>query len=176
MKIIVCSIMTLLMMSFTTREQVPATQEPEWKLEFLSRINNIRQKGCNCGGTYMPPVSPLVWNDQLQNSAYGHARDMADKRYFSHTSQDGRKLRDRVLAMGYSLTGYRSYIIGENIAQGQRSIKEVMEDWLKSESHCKNLMNPAYREVGVGFTRELYWVQDFGGKVPFKPETTTYSR
>lgn len=141
----------------------------EFKREFLEDINHARQKGCNCGTAYMPPAPPLVWNDQLEIAASGHAHDMANKNYFSHTSKDGRNAEDRVIAAGYYFKGYKSFAVGENIAQGQMSIAEVMQGWLKSPGHCKNLMNPAFKEVGVALYNS-YWVQDFGGREPFSAE------
>ena len=75
-------------------------------------------------------------------------------------------MSDRALDAGYGFKGYRTYAIGENIAQGQTSIAEVMNGWLHSEGHCRNLMNPAFREVGVAEI-DNYWVQDFGGREAF---------
>ena len=141
----------------------------EFKREFLEDINHARQKGCNCGNIYMPPAPPLAWNDQLENAAIGHAADMAHKNYFSHTSLDGRNLEDRVVEAGYYFKGFRTFAIGENIAEGQQSIAEVMQGWLKSPGHCKNLMNPAFKDVGVALYNS-YWVQDFGGRQPFSAE------
>jgi len=138
----------------------------DFKHEFLNRINSVRAKGCNCGVTYMPPAPPLVWNDDLQKSAEGHAWDMSNNKYFSHTSKDGRNMEDRIVAAGYKFNGYKSFMIGENIAMGQESIPEVMAGWFKSEGHCKNLMNPGFKEVGVA-ENHLYWVQDFGGRESF---------
>ncbi len=141
----------------------------QFRREFLEDINHIRQKGCNCGVTYMQPAAPLVWNDELEVAAMGHALDMANRNYFSHTSKDGRTSEDRISLAGYTFKGFRSFNIGENIAQGQQSIAEVMQGWLKSEGHCKNLMNPGFKEVGVAMYND-YWVQDFGGREPFSPE------
>lgn len=140
-----------------------------FKRDFLKSINSARQKGCTCGNTYMPPAPPMIWNDQLEIAAIGHAEDMYDKNHFSHTSKNGRTVEDRILAAGYTYKGYRSFAIGENIAQGQMSIAEVMKGWIKSEGHCKNLMNPQYREVGVAMYND-YWVQDFGGRQSFTEE------
>lgn len=142
---------------------------PLFRKAFLEDINQIRKKGCNCGVKYMPPAPPLVWNYQLELAAIGHARDMASHNYFSHTSLDGRDLGDRVRAIGYTFKGFKKYAIGENIAQGQESIAEVMAGWLKSEGHCRNLMNPEFKEVGVAVDN-TYWVQDFGLREPFSPE------
>jgi uncharacterized protein YkwD len=137
--------------------------------EFLDRINQARSKGCNCGRTYFPPAPPLSWNDQLEDAAHGHARDMSKRNYFSHTSKNGRSMSDRIIAAGYTFKGFKSFVVGENIAQGQMSIAEVMTGWLKSEGHCRNLMNPAFKEIGVSEV-DHYWVQDFGGRESFSPE------
>lgn len=134
--------------------------------EFLSRINKVRQQGCKCGTRYMPPVKPLVWNTQLADAADGHARDMDKRSYFNHTSKNGRSISDRIMAQGYNYDGYKSFAIGENIAQGQQSIAEVTDGWFKSPKHCMNLMNPDFKEVGVAESNK-YWVQDFGGREPF---------
>jgi uncharacterized protein YkwD len=71
---------------------------PQFRREFLEYINHARQKGCNCGITYMPPAPPLAWNEQLEIAAMGHAQDMYNKNYFSHTSLDGRTMQDRIAA------------------------------------------------------------------------------
>ena len=141
----------------------------EFKREFLQHINHVRQKGCNCGTTYMPPVAPLVWDYQLENAAMGHAQDMANQNYFSHTSLDGRTMQDRIIAAGYNYKGFKSFRVGENIAAGQQSIAEVSDGWFKSEGHCKNLMNPYFREIGIAQYHQN-WVQDFGGRESFSPE------
>lgn len=136
------------------------------KAEFLTRINKIRAKGCDCGLNYFPPAPPLRWNDDLEYAARGHALDMSERHYFSHTSINGRSMSDRAEEAGYGAGGYKTYAVGENIAQGQMSIAEVMSGWLHSEGHCRNLMNPAFREVGVAEI-DHYWVQDFGGREAF---------
>jgi uncharacterized protein YkwD len=137
--------------------------EEDFRAEFLDRINKLRAKGCNCGGTTMPPAEPLTWNVQLQMAALGHAQDMSRNKYFEHKSKNGNTPKDRIFSAGYTINGYRFITIGENIAWGQRSIKEVMEGWLRSENHCKNLMNPQFKEVGIA-VNNFYWVQDFGGR------------
>jgi uncharacterized protein YkwD len=140
-----------------------------FKDEFLERINDVRQKGCKCGNVYMPPVPPLVWNNQLTDAAKDHARDMSKRKYFSHTSKDGRSIQDRIMATGYNYTCYKSFAIGENIAQGQESIAEVSDGWFESPGHCKNLMNPSFKEIGIA-EYNRYWVQDFGGRIEFSEQ------
>ncbi|OOQ59928.1 CAP domain-containing protein [Mucilaginibacter pedocola] len=140
-----------------------------FKQEFLRIINKTRTKGCNCGSKWYPPAPAMVWNNNLEQAAQAHADDMYDQDYFSHTSKDGRSMSDRIVFAGYFFKGWKSFMVGENIAKGQTSIEQVMAGWFKSEGHCQNLMNPALKEVGVAETNQV-WVQDFGGRVPFSPE------
>lgn len=169
-QIFFCSFLTIMAICLSCIAVAPKQMDDrDFKKEFLNRINEARKKGCNCGVNYMPPAPPLVWNNQLADAALGHAQDMFNRNYFSHTSKDGRTMADRVMAAGYTYQGYKSFAVGENIAQGQMSIAEVMAGWLKSEGHCKNLMNPTFKEIGVAEYNN-YWVQDFGGRESFSPE------
>lgn len=132
--------------------------------EFLHRINLIRTSGCNCGKSYMPPVPPLSWNKILEIAALEHAKDMAKNRYFSHNSLSGKTVKQRIEDNGYKASGMRLYYVGENIAMGQRSVEQVMQSWIKSEGHCKNMMSKNFKEIGVA-QNKLYWVQDFGMRI-----------
>jgi uncharacterized protein YkwD len=45
---------------------------------------------------------------------------------------------------------------------------EMVAGWLASPEHCANLMDPAYREMGVAFAVNphdklgVYWAMEFG--------------
>jgi uncharacterized protein YkwD len=87
---------------------------------------------------------------------------MAAQNYFSHTSADGRTLRQRVDATGYAWSA-----LGENIAAGQAGIDEVFEGWRRSDGHCANLMNPQFDSIGLacvlgpsGNRYRTYWTLD----------------
>lgn len=122
----------------------------------LNLINKYRTAGCTCGTEKMPPVSKLVWSDKLGQAALKHTQDMAQKNYFSHTSLDGRQMADRINAEKYTW-----YALGENIAKGQTTENQVMESWIKSTGHCKNIMNGNFTEVGFARVQN-YWTQNFG--------------
>ncbi|HEY1009551.1 MAG TPA: CAP domain-containing protein [Daejeonella sp.] len=149
-------------MALKTDPGKPASSN-NFQNEFLNRVNKLRTSGCKCGRTYMPPVEPVTWNNALENSAFNHARDMYRRRYFAHTSLSGKSIKNRIEEAGYTLSGLRSYAYGENIAAGQKSIDQVMSSWIRSEGHCKNIMNKNFREIGVAEVN-LYWVQDFGAR------------
>lgn len=126
----------------------------------LSRVNNLRAAGCYCGSEYMSPVQPVIWDDMLYESALSHAKEMKDKRFFSHYSASGLDIGDRLDRFGYPWQ-----IAGENLGEGQTSFREVMRDWIDSPSHCRMLMNPKIEEMGVA-RHSRFWVQHFGKKLP----------
>lgn len=124
----------------------------------LNLVNEVRAKGCTCGSTTMPAVPALNWNELLSKAAYEHSNDMKTNNYFSHTSGDNTTPGDRIKAVGYNWTTY-----GENIAMGQTSEQQVMNSWLKSEGHCRNIMNKNFKDIGVGRSGN-YWTQVFAAK------------
>lgn len=128
------------------------------KTVILDMINNVRAKGCKCGDTYYYPAAPITWNDKLEDAATKHSNDMWNRRYFSHISPEGTKPGTRIDNAGYTWSAF-----GENIAYGYKTEKEVVEGWIKSPGHCKNIMNKNFKETGVARTG-LYWTQEFGTK------------
>lgn len=130
--------------------------EREIKAEMLAAVNTIRQAGCTCGVTYMPPVKPVAWNDTLAAAALAHARDMDAGNYLNHISPAGTSPIQRAIVLGY--TG--NYVT-ENIARGFTSLDAVMESWLKSDVHCKALMDSGHTHVGAANVNS-YWAQEFG--------------
>ena len=128
------------------------------KSTLLQLVNNVRQIGCTCGSTVMPPVAPVTWNDQLSTAALNHSNDMDSNNYFSHTAPNGSTAGERITAAGYNWKAY-----GENIAKGYSSEQAVIDGWLKSEDHCKNIMSALFREMGVARVG-TYWTQEFGSR------------
>jgi len=121
----------------------------------LQLVNNIRQQGCNCGDDYYAATTPVTWNNALEQAALTHCNDMYENNFFSHVSSNGSNLGDRVKKSGYIWSA-----CGENIGKGYISEEDVVSGWLSSPGHCKNLMNPVFKEMGVARTGE-YWTQVF---------------
>ena len=116
----------------------------EPKREMLSRINEARSQARQCGNQDFEAAEPLTWNCTLEAAAKAHSRDMAENGYFSHTGPDGVGIQQRVSSQGYE---WRA--VGENIAAGQEAIDAVVEGWLESPGHCRNIMNEAFTEMGM---------------------------
>lgn len=119
------------------------------RAEIITLVNQERAKAGR---------SALKEESHLTTAAQKHAEDMKNQGYFSHTSKDGRSSTDRIRDAGYPLNG--SWATGENIAQGQRSAADVMEDWMNSSGHKANILSSNFKEIGVGFYQNT-WVQDF---------------
>jgi len=133
-------------------------REEGLKERMLQYVNKARAKGCQCGDTYFPPAPALQWNDKLESAAQQHSNEMNARKYFSHTSKDGSKAGDRITRAGYAWKTY-----GENIGMGFATEKEMVDGWLKSPGHCRNIMNRSYTEMGAGKAGQ-YWTQTFGAR------------
>jgi uncharacterized protein YkwD len=90
-------------------------------------------------------VPPVVQNSRLNNAAYAHAADMARRRHMSHTGSDGSNAGTRI-----SRTGYRWWTWGENVAAGQTTVAQVMGAWYQSLPHRRIMLNPNFRQMGLG--------------------------
>lgn len=77
--------------------------------------------------------------------------DMAINQLFSHTGSDGSTHGERITREGYD---WRTY--GENIAVGYPTVSDVMQGWLGSEGHCRNIMTPDFAEIGAAFAEGQY--------------------
>jgi uncharacterized protein YkwD len=151
--------------SSAPRERVPSGQPTaSFEQDVLTLTNVRRAAGATCGGQYFPPAGPLSPSPALQSAAELHSRDMGERNYFDHNSLDGRSPGDRIRATGFSARAW-----GENIYGGARTPAEAVDGWMNSPGHCKNIMDPHFRYLGVGYANvpgsrlSSYWTQDFGG-------------
>jgi uncharacterized protein YkwD len=128
----------------------------------LAGINAVRAKA-DCG--------PLKLSRPLMAVAESHARNMAEDDFFGHRDKAGKGFPARVRAQGYRLG-----IAAENIAAGQTTPAQVVQSWVNSPSHRRNILNCRFRETGIALVFQkddrplkgqskpfrYYWVQTFG--------------
>ena len=133
----------------------------------LQQVNAVRARGYNCGGQRFSAAQPVAWNGQLYSAAATHSRDMAENNYFAHASQRGDQAEERVSAVGYNWGS-----VGENIAAGQQYTADtVVGGWLGSTGHCRNIMDPDFKEVAVACiarpvtTYGSYWTMVLGRRI-----------
>ncbi|MCH5194569.1 MAG: hypothetical protein J1F11_11445 [Oscillospiraceae bacterium] len=100
-------------------------------------------------------LSALASNGRLNEIAALRAEEIT--RLFDHTRPDGTVCFTAFTNITYSAAG-------ENIAAGQRSAEEVMDDWMNSPGHRANILSDNFGKIGVGcykYGGMYYWVQVF---------------
>lgn len=129
--------------------------------EVIQLVNQARSQGRVCGNQRFASARPLSANGSLTRAAQVHSADMAARRQMSHTGSNGSSVGKRAKQAGYQWRG-----IAENVAVGYKSANAVVQGWLNSPGHCKNIMNPNYNEGGVsavqGRDNKLYWTMVYG--------------
>ena len=142
-------------------ESVPETEKPEnnegvtnasqFELKVLELVNNERAKN---------GLSALELKENLSEVARNHSMDMAKNKYFDHTNLKGQSPFDRLKSAGISY----SYA-GENIAAGQNTPQAVVNAWMNSEGHRKNILSKNFNKIGLGYynggPKYHYWTQVF---------------
>jgi uncharacterized protein YkwD len=124
---------------------------------FLNLINDYRERN---------GAGKLSLNNQLGAAAEHHSKDMARKNYFSHKLSNGDSAEENIRHFGY--TNYD--VVGENIAAGNDSAKQVFDQWRKSDDHDKNMRDEDYDEIGIGRAHGKkskygwYWTTTFGSR------------
>ncbi len=137
-------------------EEIPADELLRWT-DFESQVFElINQRRAENG------VAPLEKDNHLREAAYLHSKDMADNNFMSHTGSDGSSFSTRIRR-----TAFAGSPGGENVASGQRTPEQVMEAWMNSSGHRRNILNAQFRYVGVGVHEggrygSYSWTQVFG--------------
>jgi uncharacterized YkwD family protein len=125
--------------------------EDEQKL--LDLVNQARaEKG----------LDALKVDENLMKTSRIKARDMIENNYFSHQSPTYGSPFDMMRQFD---TVFKS--AGENIA-GNKTVEGAFKAWMSSDSHKKNVLNPAFGFTGIGVenspTYGKIFVQQFIGK------------
>ena len=116
---------------FKTRSFVPATMIAD----ILNYVNADRGK---------QGLAPLKLNEVESSIALKHSRDMAKGKVpFGHTG-----LNARAKAIRKALGEISS--VGENVASGPMNAREVVEGWLNSPGHKRNIEGN-FTLTGIGY-------------------------
>ncbi|MFN8475674.1 MAG: CAP domain-containing protein [Anaerolineae bacterium] len=134
----------------------PADSAPSYEQQVLDLINQQRAAH---------GLPALTVDPRLAEAARAHNQLMAQRDKASH-QLDGEAAictdNDRLNAHGYAWT-----FCAENVAAGQADPQQVVNDWMNSEGHRENILNPNARQTGIAFdtghgTYRTWWTQDFG--------------
>jgi hypothetical protein len=82
---------------------------------------------------------PLTENSTLSAAAQAKGADMLNKGYWAHFAPDGTSPWSFFLSFGYKYR-YRDF----------SSAGSAVDAWMNSPTHRDNILNPNYKEVGIG--------------------------
>lgn len=106
-------------------------------------------------------MAPLAPDPRLSDAALAHACDSAARNRMGHQGSDGSDLGDRVQRHGYR---YRA--IAENVAAGYPDPAAVVQGWMNSSGHRRNILTRNARDMGLGLATArdgtLHWVLNLG--------------
>jgi uncharacterized protein YkwD len=133
----------------------PAEIEP-LEVIVLALVNGAR---ANAG------VHHLEWDAQMTDAARGHARDMMQRNYVSHTGSDGTSPQQRLRRAGVQFQWGSENIWtywGRVPDEGPRVMHaEMMAEPHRPDlwNHIRNILHPGYRRIGVGIAVSQRGVQ-----------------
>ncbi|HMJ37419.1 MAG TPA: CAP domain-containing protein [Baekduia sp.] len=100
-------------------------------------------------------LRPVRAERHLHRAARNHARDMAARDFFAHVSPGGATMQSRVRHAGY-LHGAREWWLGEALVWGRNDTgrpSAILRTLLSSPPHRAILLDPGFRDLGVGVAR-----------------------
>jgi len=104
-------------------------------------VNLTNQKRTEAG------LSALSLNQELSAAAYTKGQDMINKDYWAHTAPDGTEPWKF-----FGDFGYKYRYAGENLARDFSNASSAVNAWMNSPTHRENILNPKYKEIGIGVT------------------------
>ncbi len=93
----------------------------------------------------------LKENSALSEAAYDKVQDMVIGQYFAHINS-----KDQGLKYWLGQINYNYISAGENLAMGFAEPQDVVNAWQASKTHYRNMINPAFTEIGVAMDSGKY--------------------
>jgi uncharacterized protein YkwD len=92
---------------------------------------------------------PLRYSYDLTVAARSHAQSMSERGYFAHDFAGSPF--DAWIRRFYPTRGFTRWVAGENILWSTRPLSagRAISVWMQSPGHRRNILDPAYREIGV---------------------------
>ena len=116
----------------------------DFELEVIRLTNEVREKH---------GLKPLQADPALSYVARKKSDDMVSLQYFDHYSPTFGTLFQML-----DFFGIQYSYAGENLAYGFRTPEKVMDAWMESDGHRKNVLKDIYTHIGVGYNEKgHYW-------------------
>jgi len=129
----------------------PTIDIPELQQKIHTLINLEREKA---------GLDTLSFDTKLTTIARNHSEDMAKRDYFLHDTPEGKSFSDRYLKAGYHCqvpinanyysTGAENIFYLEGYYGEDRIAQTVVNGWMDSAGHRKNILTPYFVNEGIG--------------------------
>jgi uncharacterized protein YkwD len=130
----------------------PTTPAQEALMRDVAGLTNEVRAQHGCGALTVDP--------SLTEAALRQANFMAVKSYLGHVGWQRSTFESRSRDAGYDAPA------AENVAYGFSAAQEVMNAWMTSPPHRRNILNCDVHALGTGVQRSnegtIYWSQVFG--------------
>lgn len=133
----------------STQTNIPENPYQAYAEEIVDLVNKERIKN---------GLSKVSLRNDITALANERAKEL--KTLYSHTRPDGTNITTKIINELIASSA------AENIANGQTTPEQVMNDWMNSKVHRENILSPKYDGLGVGYYESngiCYWVQLFVG-------------
>lgn len=125
-----------------------STDTSELRSDALRAYNLVNEERADAG------LEELTWSPDLESTAAVRAEEAS--RSFSHTRPDG--------TQWYTVNS--EIMGGENLAWGQTSAGQVVEEWMNSPAHRDNILYDEFTDVAIAINQTddgtNYWALEFG--------------
>ncbi len=133
------------------RDYSSTKEDHDFENRVVELVNKIRaQHG----------LKPLAFDAALDRAAEKHADHQARVGKMAHDGIGDGTPGERIRAEGFSNAW------GENVATGQLTPEQVVNEWMASPTHRANILKADYNKLSVAYTTaangRTYWAQEFG--------------
>jgi uncharacterized protein YkwD len=128
-------VIALLLPLFGHIPAVAAAADAAWQADILLQVNAARAAH---------GLAPLQWDLRLAAAAAAHAADLQTCRTLSHDGCNGSSPPQRATDAGYAFRR-----VSENLALCDCDAAHVVQLWLGSEGHRRNLLDPEVSALGA---------------------------
>jgi uncharacterized protein YkwD len=109
-------------------------------------------------------LKPLALSPSLSAAAMVHTQQMVAEGYFAHNSANGQPFWKRIQGF-YPQGDFGYWSVGENLfwTTGTATAAAGMKAWMASPEHRANILDPAWRQIGIATVSSGAAPGTFGG-------------
>jgi uncharacterized protein YkwD len=116
-------------------KKINLTVDEKSESQMFAKVNIERKKLA---------ITELVWEPNLVPVARSHAKDMWERKYFSHYSPEGKDVGDRFMEANIKYS-----FAGENLALAP-TVTTAHTGLMNSKGHRENILEPRFKKIGIG--------------------------